>query len=117
MVFDDHERNQKLQQGLAKPPVEFKHMPTATQYWWLNANPKIWNFEETPVGEKQAYTSHNEKRNERQKYRYFQEAKPGDLVIGCVTSPQKQVVAVCKITNQVWQGIQHDLLQLVQVSD
>jgi 5-methylcytosine-specific restriction enzyme B len=67
-------------------------------YWWLNANPKIWNFEETPVGQRQTYTSHNEKGNKRQKFKYFQEVKPGDLVIGYVTSPQKEVVAVCKIT-------------------
>ena len=32
---------------------------TGVAYWWLNANPKIWNFEEPPVGEKQSYTSHN----------------------------------------------------------
>lgn len=62
-----------------------------------------WNFEETPVGEKQTYTSHNEKGNKRQKYRYFQEAKPGDLVIGYVTSPQKEVVAVCRITKGLHQ--------------
>jgi len=67
-------------------------------YWWLNANPKIWNFEQTLVGERQTYTSRNEKGNKRQKYRYFLEAKPGDLVIGYVTSPQREIVAVCKIT-------------------
>ena len=71
---------------------------TGVAYWWLNANPKIWNFEDAPVGEKQTYTSHNEKGNKRQKYRYFQEVKPGDLVIGYVTSPQKEIVAVCRIT-------------------
>ncbi|HOC00915.1 MAG TPA: AAA family ATPase [Verrucomicrobiota bacterium] len=76
---------------------------TGVAYWWLNANPKIWNFDETLVGEKQTYTSHNEKGNKRQKYRYFQEAKPGDLVIGYVTSPQKEVVAVCKITKGLHQ--------------
>jgi 5-methylcytosine-specific restriction protein B len=72
-------------------------------YWWLNANPKIWNFEETPVGQKQTYTSHNEKGNKRQKYKYFEEVKPGDLVVGYVTSPQKEVVAVCKITKGLHQ--------------
>jgi len=81
-----------------KPVVVVPPASTGVAYWWLNANPKIWNFEETPVGEKQTYTSHNEKGNKRQKYRYFQEAKPGDLVVGYVTSPQKEVVAVCKIT-------------------
>ena len=86
-----------------KPVVVAPPVPTGMGYWWLNANPKIWNFEDTPVGEKQTYTSHNEKGNKRQKYRYFQEAKPGDLIIGYVTSPQKEVVAVCKITKALHQ--------------
>lgn len=92
-------------EGGAEPkPVVVAPSPSpGVAYWWLNANPKIWNFEETPVGEKQTYTSHNEKGNKRQKSRYFQEAKPGDLVIGCVTSPQKEVVAVCKITKGLHQ--------------
>lgn len=86
-----------------KPVVVVAPASTGVAYWWLNANPKIWNFEETPVGEKQTYTSHNEKGNKRQKYRYFQEAKPGDLVVGYVTSPQKEVVAVCRITKGLHQ--------------
>jgi 5-methylcytosine-specific restriction enzyme B len=73
-------------------------------YWWLNANPKIWNFEDRPVGSRQTYTSHNEKGNKRQKYKYFQEVRPGDLVVGYVTSPQKQVVAICKITKALHQS-------------
>ena len=32
------------------------------------------------------------KGNKRQKYKYFQEVKPGDLVVGYVTSPQREVV-------------------------
>jgi MoxR-like ATPase len=71
----------------------------APAYWWLNANPKIWDFDDTPVGSRQTYTSHNEKGNKRQKYKYFQEVEPGDLVIGYVTSPQKEVVAICRITS------------------
>jgi 5-methylcytosine-specific restriction protein B len=85
------------------PVVVVPPRSTGIAYWWLNANPKIWNFEDTPVGEKQTYTSHNEKGNKRQKYRYFEEAKPGDLVVGYVTSPQKEVVAVCKITKGLHQ--------------
>jgi 5-methylcytosine-specific restriction protein B len=81
-----------------KPVVATPSAVTGVAYWWLNANPKIWSFEETPVGQQQTYTSHNEKGNRRQKYKYFQEVKPGDLVVGYVTSPQKEVVSVCKIT-------------------
>lgn len=68
------------------------------RYWWLNANPKIWDFEKVAVGDVQSYTSHNERGNKRQKYKYFGEVKPGDLVVGYVTSPQKEIVAVCEIT-------------------
>jgi 5-methylcytosine-specific restriction protein B len=74
---------------------------SGVSYWWLNANPKIWNFAEDAVGQKQIYTTHNEQGNKRQKYKYFVEAKPGDLVIGYVTSPDREVVAVCKITRGI----------------
>lgn len=96
--------------------------PTAADgvaYWWLNANPKIWNFEQTPIGHKQTYTSRNEKGNKRQKYNYFQKVKPGDLIIGYVTSPQREVVAVCKITkglHQVENGEQIEFEKTEQLS-
>jgi 5-methylcytosine-specific restriction enzyme B len=67
-------------------------------YWWLNANPKQWSFEQAAVGTKQTYTSHNENGNKRQKYRYFQEVKPGDILLGYVTSPQREIVGICRIT-------------------
>lgn len=105
MVFDEAERDRSLRQGLPgvspPPPVAVDGGPVA--YWWLNANPKIWNFEDTPVGQRQTYTSHNERGNKRQRYKCFQEVKPGDMVIGYVTSPQREVVAVCKITKGLHQ--------------
>jgi len=72
--------------------------PTASNYWWLNANPKIWNFRALPVGGRQTYTAINEKGNKRQKYKHFESAKPGDLVIGYISTPDKEVVAACRIT-------------------
>jgi 5-methylcytosine-specific restriction protein B len=71
---------------------------TATTYWWLNANPKIWDFRSDPVGAHQTYTSHNNKGNKRRIYEYFQAVKPGDLLLGYVTSPDKEIVALCRIT-------------------
>ena len=67
-------------------------------YWWLNANPKQWSFADLRIGGHQTYTSHNEKGNKRQKYRYFQDVKPGDLLVGYVTSPQRKIVAICRLT-------------------
>lgn len=74
-----------------------------THYYWLNANPKIWDFEKVAIGQTQIFTSHNDKGNRRQKYKYFVEMKPGDLLIGCVGSPQKEIVALCQITKGIHQ--------------
>ena len=90
-------------------------LPTSVAYWWLNANPKIWNFEETPVGQKETYTSYNETGNKRQKYKYFQEVKPGDIVVGYVTSPQKEVVALCKITKGLYQTQNNEEIEFEKV--
>ncbi|MDB4351043.1 AAA family ATPase, partial [Verrucomicrobia bacterium] len=49
------------------------------------------------IGETQIYTARNDKGNKRQKYKYFTEASPGDLVIGYLTTPAKQLVSVCEI--------------------
>lgn len=92
---------------IGKPtPLSKPGLPEVStrRYWWLNANPKIWNFEAKAVGETQTYTSHNERGNKRQKYKYFGEVKPGDLVIGYVTSPQKEIIAVCEITKGLHQA-------------
>jgi 5-methylcytosine-specific restriction protein B len=67
-------------------------------YWWLNANPKIWDFRTAPIGTVQTYTSHNEAGNKRQKFKHFAAVKPGDLLIGYVTTPDKEIVAICEIT-------------------
>jgi hypothetical protein len=68
------------------------------RYWWLNANPNIWDFAETPVGGRQTYTSHNERGNKRQRYKHFQDVRPGDFIVGYVTSPDREIVAICRIT-------------------
>lgn len=62
---------------VVKPPVT-----TGIAYWWLNANPKIWDFRTAPLGSVQTYTSHNEAGNKRQKFKHFAAVKPGDLLIG-----------------------------------
>lgn len=79
-------------------PVTPKTAGTDQNFWWLNANPNIWNFEDLPIGRTQTYTSHNESGNKRQKYKYFGEVKPGDMVVGYVTSPIREVIAICEIT-------------------
>ncbi|MBK8302332.1 MAG: AAA family ATPase [Pyrinomonadaceae bacterium] len=68
------------------------------QFWWLNASPRIWRYDELDIGDTQVYTTHNDRGNKRQKYKYFLEVQPGDLVIGYVTSPDREIVAICEIT-------------------
>lgn len=72
------------------------------RYWWLNANPKVWNFESLEIGETQTYSAYNERGNKRQKFAYFNEAKKGDFIVGYVTSPQKEIIAICEVTKELF---------------
>ncbi len=67
-------------------------------FWWLNANPKIWSFAEISVGETQSYTLYNENDNKRRIFQNFLDAKIGDMIIGYESNPVKQIVAICRIT-------------------
>src|SRR5262249_27085782 len=92
-------RSLKLVLGIKDNVAQTEESPeTSQRHWWINANPKIWNFSETPIGGKQVYTSHNEQGNKRQKYKYFQEVKRGDLIVGYVTSPDREIVAIARVT-------------------
>jgi 5-methylcytosine-specific restriction enzyme B len=70
-------------------------------FWWLNANPKMWSISEFKEGELQTYTTHNEKGNKRRIYKYFQTVKPGDLIIGYESTPIKQVKAIFEVTKGI----------------
>lgn len=69
-------------------------------YWWLNANPKIWSFSELKVGEIQNYTIYTDSGNKRRIFQNFLDAKEGDIVIGYESNPVKQVVAICKVARE-----------------
>jgi predicted RNA-binding protein with PUA-like domain len=96
--------------NIVLPPVS-----TGVAYWWLNANPQIWDFEALPIGGKETYSSHNEKGNKRKKYKCFKEVKPGDMVVGYVTSPRREVVAICKITQGLHPGEHGDEFEFEKV--
>lgn len=70
------------------------------QYWWLNANPKIWSFSNLSVGESQSYTLYNENGNKRRVYQYFLDAKVGDKVVGYESYPVKQIVALARVSGE-----------------
>lgn len=74
--------------------------PNEINYWWLNANPKIWSFSDIRVGGEQAYTLLNANGNKRRVYQNFLDAKTGDLVIGYESSPVKRISALCKISRE-----------------
>lgn len=72
-----------------------------TNYWWLNSNPRIWSFIDSPVGERQIYTAYNAKGNKRRIFKYFEMVKPDDTIIGYVASPHRQIVAECRVTKEL----------------
>ena len=70
-------------------------------YWWLNANPKIWSISNYNKGQKQTYTTHNEKGNKRRIYKHFESAKIGDKIIGYESTPTKQIKAIYEVTKGI----------------
>ena len=70
-------------------------------FWWLNANPKIWSISNHTEGQRQTYTTHNEKGNKRRIYKYFEAAKEGDLIIGYESTPTKQIKAIYEVTKGI----------------
>lgn len=69
-------------------------------YWWLNANPKIWRLSDLGVGEAEPYTLYNENGNKRRIFQNFLDAKAGDMIIGYEANPVKQIVAVCRVSKE-----------------
>jgi 5-methylcytosine-specific restriction protein B len=83
-------------------PQDTTHEPDDDiNYWWLNANPKIWSISKHNIGEKQTYTTHNEKGNKRRIYKHFEATKRGDLMIGYESTPTKQIKAIYEITQGI----------------
>ncbi len=81
---------------LEKEFDELENQPP--NYWWLNANPKIWKINDNAEGEKQTYTTYNDEGNKRRIYSNFQEVRKGDLIIGYESTPTKQIKAIYEIT-------------------
>lgn len=67
-------------------------------YWWLVANPKIWQFANIDVDKEQSYTLYNENGNKRRIFQNFLDAREGDIVIGYEANPVKQIVALAEVS-------------------
>jgi 5-methylcytosine-specific restriction protein B len=89
---------------VSEPLVEIDEVNEETEplnFWWLNANPKIWSISNHTEGQRQTYTTHNEKGNKRRIYKYFEAAKEGDLIIGYESTPTKQIKAIYEVTKGI----------------
>lgn len=89
---------------VSEPNVEYGGLNDTTEplnFWWLNANPKIWSISNHTEGQRQTYTTHNEKGNKRRIYKYFESAKIGDLIIGYESTPTKQIKAIYEVTKGI----------------
>lgn len=91
---DDFKTNEDVQQ-------ENSDEIEPLNFWWLNANPKIWSMSILIEGDRESYTTHNEKGNKRRIYKYFEAAKPGDLIIGYESTPTKQIKAIYEVTKGI----------------
>lgn len=95
---------QLKEQPTSNPSNESSDQDDVISYWWLNANPKIWSINQHAVGEKQTYTTHNEKGNKRRIYQHFESIKPDDIILGYESTPSKQIKAIYKVTQGIHQG-------------
>lgn len=122
-ALDDQERVRRLlaltenELGLPTPEMIENDVPAGgpTQYWWLNANPKIWDISAPPIGARETYTSHNAQGNKRRVYQYFKQVRPGDLLIGYVASPVRQIVALCRVTKGLHQSAEGEVFEFEKI--
>ena len=70
-------------------------------YWWLNANPRIWSIDSFKINQIQYFTSYNEFGNKRRIYKNFELVQAGDMVVGYESTPVKQVKAIFEITESL----------------
>jgi 5-methylcytosine-specific restriction protein B len=69
-------------------------------YWWLTANPQIWSFNESAVGEEQDFTLYNANGNKRRIFQNFLDAKTGDYVIGYESNPVKKITTLLRVSQE-----------------
>lgn len=81
--------------------MENKMIIENKNYFWLNANPKIWSFSEIGIGEFIIYTATNENGNKRRIYKNFVNAQKGDLVIAYESHPTKKIVGLCVVEDKL----------------
>ena len=73
-------------------------------YFWLNANPAIWDVDEYGLGDEQTYTAYTEDGHKRMVFSCFETVKAGDLGICYASSPVSLTKAILEFT----QGLHKD---------
>lgn len=99
-----------------KPVEEFDHI-NEVNYYWLYANPNRWNPSDTKLGEKKTYTTHNRKGNKRHIYKHMASINPGDIIIGYVSSPQKQITTVFETTKGLHNTEEGEVFEFKKVKE
>jgi MoxR-like ATPase len=72
--------------------------PTGEKYFWISANPSIWEVGSIEGGGEVFYTAYNQKGNKRRIFSSFEAAEPGDKVLFYESTPIKAIVGECVIT-------------------
>jgi hypothetical protein len=67
------------------------------QYFWLTANPSIWDVSRIKNGETVFYTAYNEQGNKRRIFKAFQTAQPKDKILFYESTPRKEIVAIGEV--------------------
>ncbi len=73
-------------------------------YFWISANPTIWEVESIEDGGEVFYTAYNRKGNKRRIFGAFEEANPGDKVLFYQSHPVKAIVAEGTIVEGLHEG-------------
>jgi 5-methylcytosine-specific restriction enzyme B len=102
--------------GFGQQFIDYMNKSDAkVSYYWLNANPNIWRLEDLEVGGKILYTSHNESGHKRRIYKHFEAVKPGDEVLGYVSSPERKIVCICKVTKPLHESAEGEAVEFEKI--
>ncbi len=90
---------QRLKNLVDLPIQSNESTNTETNFWWLNANPKIWTFRDMNVGAINDYKSFTDKGTKARIFKNFQNVQVKDKILGYITSPENIVDGICEVTD------------------
>ena len=105
---DDADLNELLDLVFDDSPTddegETKTVGKGANYFWISANPTIWEVKSIEDGGEVFYTAYNRKGNKRRIFGAFEEATPGDRVLFYESHPVKAIVAEGTIVEGLHEG-------------